>query len=116
MSSISVGVSCVSVRGRADGDGEAGDWGAAFGPVGVFLVVAREWGFDLADAGAGPSGRVQVVEDGAADAADEVDGVVIDDAGGLGEQVAGGFQGGGEAGPVGVGAGAGFDRGDHGVA
>jgi transposase len=48
----------VSGFGVADGGGDAGDRGAAVRPVGVFLVVARERGFDLADAGAGPSGRV----------------------------------------------------------
>ena len=38
------------------------------------------------------------------------------DAAGGGQFLAGGFQGGGEAGPVGVGAGPGFDRGGHGHA
>ena len=63
--------------------------------------------------GAGPSGRVQAVEDGPADVAGGVG--VVGDVGGLGEPVAGGVQGGGEAGAVRVGAGTGFDRGDHGA-
>jgi len=43
-------------------------------------------------------------------------GFVGQDAAGRGEAVAGGLQGGGEAGPVGIGAGAGLHRLDHGYA
>jgi hypothetical protein len=45
-----------------------------------------------------------VGQDRAADDADQVDDGVGEDTGGLGELVAGGVQGGGEAGPVGAGA------------
>ena len=64
--------------------------------------------------GAWPSWWEQVGEHCLADAADEIG--VVCHVDGVDQQVFGGFEGGGEAGPVRVGAGAGFDGGDHGSA
>ena len=80
------------------------------------VEVAGGGAFDLAGAVPGPAGGQQGGQDGAADDAGQVGRAVRADAGGGGELVAGGFQGGGEAGPVGVGAGPGLDGGDHGHA
>ena len=67
----------------------------------------------LADAGAGSSGWEQVGQHGAADVAGEVD-AVGDDVLAAHQEVLGGGQGGGEAGPVRVGARDGLHGGDHG--
>ena len=88
---------------------------AARGRLVVAVEVAGGGAFDLAGAVAGPAGGQQGGQDGAADDAGQVGGRGADPCGG-GELVAGGFQGGGEAGPVGVGAGPGLDGVDHGHA
>ena len=64
--------------------------------------VLGDCSFD--DAGVGPQPTIghEVVQDVAADGADEVDDGVGDDAGGLDELVAGGVEGDDEAAPVGV--------------
>src|SRR5207247_7376069 len=61
--------------------------------------------FDDAGSGSGASGGHEVGQDEPADGADEVDGGVGDDACGLDGQVAGGVQGGGGPGRVGMDAG-----------
>ena len=93
-----------------EGGGDAGQRGAAGGPVRGGAVPAGERGLDLADADAGPAGREQAVEDGAADAAERL---VCGQDLGAGDGVEGGLQGGGEAGAVGVGAGDGLGGEDH---
>ncbi len=67
----------------------------------------------LRGAVAGAPGGQQGGQDGPADDAGQVSRAVGADAAGRGQFLAGGFQGGGEAGPVGVGAGLGLHGGDH---
>ena len=100
----------------ADGDAERGDHGDGVGSLVAVVEVAGGGAFDLAGAEAGPAGGQQGGQDGAADDAGQVGRVIRPDPLGCGELVACGFQGGGEAGPVGVGAGPGLDGGDHGHA
>ena len=66
-----------------------------------------------AGADAGPPVWEQVVQDGVPDPAGRA-GAGGQDAVGLDERLGGGMQGGGEAGPVGVGSWHGLDGGDHG--
>src|SRR5215813_6455432 len=79
----------------------------------VAVEVAGGGAFDLAGAVAGPPGRQEAVQDGAADPADARGVAGIGDAAGGGDLVAGCFQGGGEAGPVRVGAGHGLGGRGH---
>ena len=76
-------------------------------------VVAGGRAFDLAGAVAGAAGGQQAVQDGAADPAGVAWVAGVRDAAGCGDLVAGGFQRGGEAGPVRVGSG-GLGGGGHG--
>src|SRR6516164_9639108 len=76
------------------------------GPLAWYLEIA----FDDAGADAQPPVGQQVVQDAAADVADQVDDGAGDDVGGLGKQVAGGVEGDGEAAAAGVDAAGGLDR------
>ena len=93
---------------RADVGGDAGDAVGCAGFAFGVLVPAAERGFDLAGADAGPAGAVEVRQDGAADVAGQV-AVWPGDAGGGGDEVLRGLDGGLVAGPVRVGAGHGLD-------
>src|SRR5437773_3137269 len=101
------------VGGEADRDG-----GLVGGTVGggAAGVVFGDGAFDGARADAQPPAGHRVGQQAAADVAGQVDGGAGGDAGGLDELVAGGVQGEGEAGPVGVGAGLGGGGVGHGGA
>src|SRR6516162_7498615 len=94
-------------RGRCvgavvDGYLDGGHRGAGLGPGLAFEgVVARDRGFDLAGADARAAGGQQVLQDRGADLADQL-WVLGSDPGGEDDVGAGGLQGGGEAGAVGV--------------
>ena len=91
-----------------------GGWGGGTGVVAV--VVAAGGACDPAGAVAGPACGQQGGQHSSSDHAEQVGGLLGADAGRAGELVFRGVQGGGEAGPVGVGARAGFYGGDHGHA
>jgi len=103
-------------RRGGEGDADRGDGGSSAGAAVVPAEVAGGRALDLAGAVSGPAGGQQGGQDRLADDAVLQGRAGRADAGGGGELVAGGFQRGGEAGPVGVGAGPGFNRGDHGHA
>ncbi|MET8130267.1 thiamine pyrophosphate-dependent enzyme [Streptomyces sp. NPDC005231] len=90
-----------AAREHVDADG-----GFVGGPVygGSACVVFGDRSFGDAVFGADPPGGHEVGQDVAADCADEVDVGAGDDAGGQNELVPGGGEGGGEAGPVRIGA------------
>src|SRR6266545_6796259 len=94
-----LGVMICCQRQRAEDLGV--DCGLVVGSVDVaFGAVFGDGAFDHAWADPGPTRGLEVGEHGAADLADEVDGGLGDDAGGVDYLVAGGVQGDGEAGPV----------------
>src|SRR6266540_7468561 len=92
--------------------------GFVAGPVdvGTSGVVLGDGPLDDAGCDADAPVGEEVVQDEAADLADQVDNGLGDDTGGLHELVAGGVQGDGEAGPVGVDAGLGAGGVGHGQA
>ena len=81
----------LAVDGDVDGDVVAVAVDGAFGPV------FGDGAFDDAGTGSAAAGREQVIEHGVADLADETDGGVGDDSGGLDDLVAGGVEGDAEA-------------------
>jgi len=97
-------LSRVAVGEDLDRDGglEGGSSGAVACGAGDVL---GDRSFDHPRGGPQPPGGHEVVQDVAADDADEVDGGVGDDAGGLDQLVPGGAESDGEAGAVGVGVG-----------
>src|SRR3954454_7952554 len=103
-------------RCRADDVDVGGGLVAASVDVGAAGLVFAVRAFDHAGFHPDSAGGQQVGQDVGADDADQVDDGVGDDPGGVDELVAGGVQGGGEAGPVGVEAGPAVGGVDHGGA
>ena len=98
---------------RVHGDVDGGDGGRWAGAAVVAVEVAGCGAFDLAGAVAGPPCGQQGGQNGPADNAGQVSGSVRTDPAGRGEFLTRGLERGGEAGPVGIGAGAGLHGGDH---
>src|SRR6266571_5021382 len=116
-SAVEAAAAGAGVRWRgAHGDGDGSDGGDGVGSLVAVVEVAGGSALDLAGAEPGAPGGQQGGQDGSADGAGQVSGALRADSCCRGELAAGGFQGGGEAGPAGVGAGPGLDSGDHGHA
>ncbi len=88
---------------QEDGDAEGGFVGVAVDAE-AFVGVSGEWAFDCSGTDAEASAVHRLGQDRSAYGTDELDGAVLDDAGGLDELVAGGLEGDAETGPVWVGA------------